>query len=93
MLQDFISAKKSLFESGAHTELRMQRNRERSVILLAGDIVENTRSDAAGVSARVYRGGRCGFSSIAECSSEAAERVLRAAAENASFMHAHVPGK
>ena len=93
MLQDFISAKKSLFESGAHTELRMQRNRERSVMLLAGDIVDNTRSDAAGVSARVYRGGRCGFSSIAECSPEAAERVLRAAAENASFMHAHVPGK
>ena len=92
MLQDLISAKKELFETGAHTELRMQRNRQRFVMLLAGDIVENSRSDTAGVSARVWRGGRCGFSSMAECSSEAAERVLRAAAENAAFLNAHAPG-
>ncbi|MBQ6160069.1 MAG: TldD/PmbA family protein [Oscillospiraceae bacterium] len=93
MLQDLISAKKALFEPGAHTELRMQRNRKRNVMLLAGDIVENNRSDIAGVSARVYRGGRYGFSSMAECSAEAAERVLRAAAENAAFMNAHAPGR
>ena len=91
MLEDVISAKKDLFESGAHTELRMQRNRARHVMLLAGDLVENTRSDVAGVSARVYRGGRYGFSSMAECSAQGAERVLRAAAENAAFMNAHAP--
>ncbi len=91
MLEDVISAKKKFFESGAHTELRMQRNRDRRVILLAGDIVANRRSDTAGVCARVYRGGRYGFSSMAECSGEAAERVLRAAAENAAFMNAHAP--
>ncbi len=92
MLEDRISDKKALFEPGAHTELRMQRNRERRVRLLAGDVADNTRADSAGVSARVYRGGRCGFSSMAECSAEAAERVLRAATENAAFMSAHAPG-
>lgn len=92
MLEDVISAKKNLFETGAHTELRQQKNRARRVTLLAGDVVENTRSDTAGVSARVYRDGRCGFSSMAECSAEAAERVLRAAADNAAFMNAHAPG-
>ena len=92
MLEDTISEKKALFEPGAHTELRTQRNRERVVTLLAGDLVENTRSDVSGVSARVYRGGRYGFASLAECSAGAAERVLRAAAENAAFMNAHAPG-
>ncbi|MBE6910393.1 MAG: TldD/PmbA family protein [Ruminococcaceae bacterium] len=92
MLDDFISAKKGLFEPGAHTELRAQRNRDRRVTLLAGDIVANTRTDTAGVCARVYRGGRYGFSSMAECGADAAERVLRAAAENAAFMNAHAPG-
>ena len=92
MLDDVITAKKDLFETGAHTELRMQRNRDRRVMLLSGDVVANNRTDTAGVSARVYRGGRYGFSSMAECSADAAERVLRSAAENAAFMNAHAPG-
>ena len=93
MLEDLISAKKKLFDPGAHTELRMQKNRERRVILLAGDVVANRRTDTAGVSARVYRGGRWGFSSMAECSADAAERVLRAASENAAFMYSHAPSE
>ena len=92
MLEDVITRKKALFAPGAHTELRMQRNRDRRVMLLNGDVVANKRSDTAGVCARVYRSGRYGFSSMAECSEEAAERVLRAAAENAEFMNAHAPG-
>ena len=66
MLKDFISPRKEYFDPDAHTELRTQRNRERVVTLLAGDLVENTRSDVSGVSARVYRGGRYGFASLAE---------------------------
>lgn len=92
MLEDFISGKKALFDSGAHTELRAQHSRGRRVVLLAGDIVDNRRSDASGVCARVYRSGRYGFSSMAECSADAAERVLRAATENAAFMDSHAPG-
>ncbi|MBP5166304.1 MAG: TldD/PmbA family protein [Oscillospiraceae bacterium] len=90
MLQDILSSQKPLFDAGVHTELRGQLNRDRRVTLLSGDIVSNTRSDISGVSARVYRAGTWGFSSMAEYTREAAEKVLRAASENAAFMEKHV---
>ena len=91
MLQDILTAQKGQFDPGAHTELRGQLNRQRRVILLSGNVVANSRSDVSGVSARVWRGGTCGFSSMAEYSEEAARKVLQAAGENAAFMDAHVP--
>ncbi len=89
MLNDVLSARKHLFEPGTHTELRGQLNRSRRVVLLSGNVVQNSRSDISGVSARVYRNGTYGFSSMAEYSPEAAEKVLRAATENAAFMDSH----
>ena len=89
MLNDVLTARKSLFDSGAHTELRGQLNRSRRVGLLGGNVVQNARSDISGISARVYRNGTYGFSSMAEYSAEAAEKVLRAASENAAFMDSH----
>ncbi len=89
MLNDILSARKSLFDSGTHTELRGQLNRSRRVVLLSGNVVQNSRSDISGVSARVYRNGTYGFSSMAEYSPEAAEKVLLAASENAAFMDSH----
>ena len=89
MLQDILSGRKALFEAGTHTELRGQNNRTRRAVLLNGDVIGNVRSDVSGVSARVYRGGVYGFSSMAEYSSEAAETVLKAATENADFMDRH----
>ncbi len=89
MLQDILSPQKALFESGAHTELRGQNSRNRRVVLLNGDVVGNVRSDVSGVSARVYRGGVYGFSSMAEYSPDAARTVLKAATENADFMDRH----
>ena len=89
MLQDILSSQKALFESGAHTELRGQNSRNRRVVLLNGDVVGNVRSDVSGVSARVYRGGVYGFSSMAEYSPKAARTVLKAATENADFMDRH----
>ncbi len=91
MLQDILTKQKRLFDPAVHTELRGQLNRERRVILLSGDVVANTRSDISGVSARVWRSGTCGFSSMAEYTEEAARKVLAAAAENAAFMDTHVP--
>ena len=79
MLQDILTARKALFAAGAHTELRGQNSRNRRAVLLNGDVVGNTRSDVSGISARVYRGGVYGFSSMAEYSVEAAEMVLKAA--------------
>ena len=89
MLNDVLSARKSLFDSGAHTELRGQLNRSRRVVLLGGNVVQNSRSDISGISARVYRNGTYGFSSMAEYTPEAAEKVLLAATENAAFMDSH----
>lgn len=89
MLTDFLSDKKTMFEPGVHTELRAQNNRTRRVGMLNGDLIANVRSDVSGVSARVYRGGVYGFSSMAECSPEAAGMVLKAATENAAFMDLH----
>ena len=89
MLQDILSPKKALFAPGVHTELRGQKNRNRRVILLSGDVLANVRSDVSGISARVYRNGVWGFSSMAEYSPEAAETVLKAATENAAFMDLH----
>ena len=86
MLKDILTNKKGLFETGVHTELRGQINRNRRVTLLNGDVMGNVRSEQSGVSARVYRGGVYGFSSMAEYSADAAETVLRAATENADFM-------
>ena len=89
MLSDILSDLKPSFGAGAHTELRGQLNRSRSVAMVSGNLVQNARTDISGVSARVYRKGACGFSSMAEYSPEAARMVLSAADENAAFMETH----
>lgn len=90
MLKDIITPKKVIFAPDAHTELRGQLSRSRGVTFVRGNLTGNARSDISGVSARVYKNGTYGFSSMAEYSSEAAEAVLRAATENADFMDKHV---
>ena len=90
MLEDILTPCRALFPDGAHTELRGQKNRTRRVVLLAGNLIQNVRTDGSGVSARVYKNGVYGFSSMAEYTPEAARAVLRAAAENADFMDRHV---
>ncbi len=89
MLNDVLSSQKDRFDPGTHTELRGQLNRSRRVVLLGGNVVQNSRSDISGVSARVYRNGTYGFSSMAEFTPEAAGKVLHAASENAAFMDSH----
>ena len=76
MLNDILSARKSAFDSGSHTELRGQLNRSRRVTLLSGNVVGNARSDISGVSARVYKNGTYGFSSMADYTPEAVQKVL-----------------
>lgn len=90
MLEDHISTKKALFSAGVHTELREQKSRSRQVAMIQGNLTGNARMESAGTSARVYQNGVYGFSSIAECSGDAAETVLKAATENARFMDRHV---
>ncbi len=90
MLEDFISGKRALFSEGVHTELRAQENRNRRISLVQGNLTGNQRTQSAGVCARVYQNGVYGFSSMAECTGQAAEAVLRAATQNAAFMDRHV---
>lgn len=89
MLHDNITSKKHLFDIGTHTELRAQVNRSRQASIVAGNPVGNARTEFSGVSARVLRRGVYGFSSYADLSSDAAEKVLRAASENADFLARH----
>ena len=89
MLQDVIGSKTALFADGVQTVLRGQENRTRRVVLLQGNLVQNARSEGRGICARVNRNGTYGFASIAEYSPEAAERVIRAATENAVFLAKH----
>ena len=91
MLDDILSVQKSAFDSGSHTELRGQLNRSRRVTLLSGNVVGNARSDVSGVSVRVYKNGTYGFSSMADYTPEAVQKVLKAASDNAAFMDRHVP--
>ncbi|MCR4620845.1 MAG: TldD/PmbA family protein [Clostridiales bacterium] len=91
MLKDELKHCGAAFEKGLHTEVRGQVSRSRSAALLNGNLIANSRTESSGVSARVYKGGVYGFSSIAEYSKEAAERVLKAAHDNAVFMDSHVP--
>lgn len=90
MLHDLMSSKKNLFNGGVHTELRAQVNKSRKIILLAGNLITNTRTENSGVSARVYKNGVYGFSSMAEYNDYAVESVLKAATDNALFMNKHI---
>ena len=89
MLQDIFAGKEALFSEGAQTVLRGHENRQRRVVLLKGNMVQNARSEARGINARVNLDGRFGFASIAEYTPEAADRVIRAATENAAFLARH----
>ncbi|MCR5728250.1 MAG: TldD/PmbA family protein [Lachnospiraceae bacterium] len=89
MIQDLFSSKKSLFADGVQTVLRAQENRNRRVVLLKGNMVQNSRSASRGISARVNNKGTLGFASVADYSAEAADMVLKAATENAMFLSKH----
>ena len=86
MLNDILKTKKSLFSDDVQTVLRGQENRNRRVVFLQGNLVGNVRSETRGVSARVFKNGVYGFSSMAEYSKSAADAVLKAATENAKFL-------
>jgi len=90
MLIDIVTPARAQMTAGVHTELRTQLNRSCRVTMVGGNLVANAKSETSGVCARVYRGGVYGFSSMAECSADAAAAVLRAADENARFMDRRV---
>ena len=86
MLEDILGSKKSFFETGVQSVLRGQENRIRSVSLMQGELVVNNRFEDRGVCAKVFNNGVTGFASMAEYSGDAAEKVIKAASENARFL-------
>lgn len=90
MLQDIITKYRDSLSPDVHTELRAQCNRACRVTMLGGNLLGNTRAEISGVSARVYKNGVYGFSSMSELSDDAVQAVLRAADENARFMDRRV---
>jgi len=90
MLQENLSQYRALFLPGAHTALRAQVNRSRRVAMISGNLAINDRQDTSGISARVYKDGVYGFSSMAAMDADAAAKVIRAATDNALFMDRHI---
>lgn len=86
MIADIITPQARHFAPGVQTVLRGHENRTRRVVLLKGNLVQNSRSESRGISARVTRNGRYGFSSVASYTEKDAEAVLKAATENALFL-------
>lgn len=73
-----------------YTELRAQVNTNYGISIVSGNLVGNSRATSSGVSARVYKNGVYGFSSMGDDSEESAKNVLRAAKENALFLDGKV---
>ncbi len=88
MIADIISPQAKHFAPGVQSVLRGHENRSRRVVLLKGNLVQNSRSESRGISARVTKNGRYGFSSVASYTEKDAETVLKAATENALFLDA-----
>lgn len=74
----------SLFSE--YTELRVQENTATSVASINGDIVQNTQTKNAGVSARAFKDGVWGFASSPEQNDEAISASVKRATENARFL-------
>ncbi len=89
MLDEMIYRFKDHFVDGAETELRAQHNESRRATFLCGQLVSNSSSDQAGVSARVRRQGVYGFSSTGEYTEASVRRVLEAASSNADLLVRH----
>jgi len=90
MIKDILSVWKDRLPGDVHTELRAQVNSTRAATLMAGNLVNNARSDVSGVSARSYKNGVYGFASMAELSDEAIANVLGASVKNADFLDRHI---
>ena len=92
MIADILTPQAARFADNAQTVLRGHENRSRQVALLKGNLVQNSRSESRGISARVTKNGRYGFSSVASYTEKDAETVLKAATENALFLDSRAAG-
>ncbi len=69
-----------------HTELRTHANRNLTIQLVNGSLVDNVRKETSGSSARAYRQGRWGFASSPDDSPAALRELVETAERNAEFL-------
>jgi TldD protein len=69
-----------------YTELRAHRNASTSIRFVNGNLVENSRTESSGCSARVYKNGFWGFASSPEADAKSIRSVLSHASDNADFL-------
>jgi TldD protein len=69
-----------------YSELRQHELRKSQVMMIDGNLTQNSRISDGGTSARVYRDGYWGFASMPGTGAQAAERVGRQAADNVQAM-------
>ncbi len=69
-----------------YSELREHELRKSRVMMIDGNLTQNSRSSEGGTSARVYRDGYWGFASVPGSGAAAAERVERQALDNVQAM-------
>jgi len=73
-----------------YTELRAQENRNLSISMLNGQMLQNASRSESGISARSFHKGAWGFSSLPDVSPEAIKRVAQQAQKNAKFLGQNV---
>jgi len=78
---------KDLF--AGYTELRVQENRNSTITMVDGSVMNNSMNSESGVSARSYCRGSWGFASSPEINEESIGYMIKAASDNAAFLDKH----
>ncbi len=88
LLKDLISM--HIADVSDYAEIRTQINTNCGISIVSGNLIGNSRVVSSGVSARVYKNGVYGFSSVGEYNDESVKAVLNAAKDNALFLDRRV---
>lgn len=91
MIKKDLTEYKNLFKE--YAELRIQENRQTQIVLVNGNIMENTYSTNSGVSVRVFNKGNWGFASKPVITDEAIRSAYEVASRNANFLGERVSKK
>jgi TldD protein len=90
-LQDInLNAQTGAFSG--YTELRLQENRNRRLVLLNGDLVTNSQTSKLGASARCWSKGQWGFASSGDLKTDTLGTLIASAGRNAGFLASRARG-
>jgi TldD protein len=84
-----LDLKKYRDQFTGYTELRVQENRDCSIVMVDGSVVKNSTSSESGVSARSYCRGSWGFASSPEINEGTIKSIVQTASGNALFLDRH----